>query len=553
MVTDTENELARVRDLLRAGRLVEAADACNARLQHHPDDAEALYFAGIAAHLGGDQIKAETLIERSLAIEPAPAQGWANLAAIRLAGGKSEPARTAAQAAIERDPALAGPWLVIGNLEMRDGRTTAARQAFAHAVEADPSDADALSNLGAAMLEAGDAKAAVIALEKAMALDPGSAGALADLAGARQAMGDYDSAVTAAECALRINPALPEALINLGLAFRQQGRIDDAAGAYRRAIALAPDSAEAHFNLSQILLLQRLSQDAWGEYEWRWRRGELAALVRDFPEPLWDGRPAPGKHLFVHMEQGFGDAFQFVRYCALARPLVGKLSVGCDARVADLMRTAPGVDAVISDAAEVRNADFRLPMMSLPRLFETTAASIPADVPYLQATGGFLARHGLDAGAGLKIGLCWSGSTTFKNNRNRSTNFRTMRRLLDVAGCRFFSLQMDTPRQQLLDADIGDEIVDLAPVLKSFSDTASAMQDLDLVISTDTSVPHLAGALARPVWIMLHRAPDWRWGLFGDISPWYPTAKLYRQPAAGDWASVVDAVRNALAGKAGAE
>jgi hypothetical protein len=269
---------------------------------------------------------------------------------------------------------------------------------------------------------------------------------------------------------------------------------------------------------------------------------------RIFSEPAWDGNNQPGKTILLRAEQGFGDVFQFVRYAPMVRARCGKIVLECQAELADLMRGVKGVDVVAVRNQGLPHFDFHAALLDLPRLLGTTLTSIPADVPYLSAEPARVEKWTkIFAGdpPGMRVGLCWSGSPSFANNNARSLFLRDMDPLADLSGVTFVSMQKGAAAPQVADSTLRLKVIDHKPPL-DFNETAAMLASLDLVITVDTSVAHLAGALGRPVWVLLAFAPDWRWMLNRPDSPWYPTMRLFRQSNPKEWGPVVDAVAGEL-------
>ncbi|HEY0837851.1 MAG TPA: hypothetical protein VGE72_28300, partial [Azospirillum sp.] len=342
-------------------------------------------------------------------------------------------------------------------------------------------------------------------------------------------------------------PADVAALSTRANAARDLGRLAEAVAGHGRADRLSGGEPTVRWNYALALLLAGRLQEGFAAHEARWRARGFPTAPRGLPQPLWQGEDIADRTILLHEEQGRGDAIQFARYAPLvaARGARVVLEVGED--LVGLMRTLPGVDTVIARGEDVPPVDVQCPLLSLPHAFGTTLATVPANVPYLAADPARAAgwRRRL-AGDGLKVGLVWAGNPAFAGDRDRSPGLVALLPLLDVPGVRFYGLQLGPGREELADRALPAAFTDLAPHVADFMDTAAIMDNLDLVISSCTSPAHLAGALGRPVWVLLSAVPDWRW-LMGRVdSPWYPTARLFRQPRPGDWAAVVAEVRAAL-------
>jgi hypothetical protein len=282
----------------------------------------------------------------------------------------------------------------------------------------------------------------------------------------------------------------------------------------------------------------------WREYEWRWKDKSLDLPERDFAQPLWlGGGGIEGKTILLHSEQGFGDTIQFCRYAPLIAARGARVLLDVPEPLQDLMASVSGVARVISEKDRPPNFDVHCPLLSLPLAFKTRIESIPANTPYLSAPSETMRNWDLSFGSKdrLRVGLAWSGRPTNRDDSNRSIKLQSLLPLLDVRA-NFVSLQKDVRPDDATELKVRSDLLHVGDKLKTFADTAAVIANLDLVISVDTSVVHLAGALAKPVWVLLSFVPDWRWLLNRDDSPWYPTARLFRQNAPGDWAGVISRV-----------
>ena len=326
--------------------------------------------------------------------------------------------------------------------------------------------------------------------------------------------------------------------------------------AYDRAIVLNPDYPGAHYNKALAQLLAGDYEAGFKAYEWRWRWERFPSTRPQLAAPRWEGEPRRRETVMLWGEQGTGDVIQFVRYAAMANPLCGRVVVACQSSLHRLIASAPGVDGVLERGAREdggRPIAAWAPLLSLPRLLGTTLETVPSTVPYLAPPTGAVEtwRHRL-AGPGLKVGLTWAGNPKHRNDRNRSLPLAALTALARVPGVRLCALQKGPQAVEAESPPPGMAIEALGPALGDFAETAAAIAVLDLVIAVDTAVAHLAGALGRPVWCLVPYAPDFRWLLGRADSPWYPSLRLFRQPAPGDWPAVIDAVATALGATAGA-
>lgn len=404
-------------------------------------------------------------------------------------------------------------------IEMQDaGRLDEACDSYRAAVANDASHAKAHNNLGVLLQSQGDLPGAAASYERALGADPALEPAIRNLAAASILLGGLRS---------------------------DAGEFQMAADCYARAIALEPGMAQAHFNHALTILLMGDYEKGLDEYEWRWRLPELDGLVPSFAEPAWTGESLQGKTILLYSEQGLGDVIQFTRYLPAVGKSAQRVLVRCPASLKSLLqRSFPGV-AVYSDADPLPQFDVQCALMSLPRIFKTRLDGIPGSVPYLHADPAAAVRWRSGIGTGkLKVGLCWG--TDSRSGPGKSMPLRALEPLSHVQGVSFYSLQRGSFVGDLAQPPAGMDIVE-AGELRDFSDTAALISNLDLVISVDTGVAHLAGALAKPVWMLTPFPPDWRWRLQGEDSPWYPTMRLFRQARPGDWESVIAKVSAALA------
>jgi hypothetical protein len=339
---------------------------------------------------------------------------------------------------------------------------------------------------------------------------------------------------------LRHDPAYADAHVNLANALKEQGRTDEALGCYQLALWLKPDSAAARYNRSLALLQAGRWTEGWAEYEYRWRRGSMPQRHTD--RPRWDGADLAGKTIVLWCEQGLGDAIQFARYAPAVKDRGGRIVLECPPQLAALLVTCPGVDAVVAEGQPLPVFDMQAPLLSLPALFGTTPENLPAAVPYLAAEPDRVEtwRQRLEGVAAFRVGVCWQGNRFLRGDRHRSFPLASLAPLAAVPGVRLVSLQKGPGADQLKAArlavvDLGDE---LDPPPGGFRDTAALLKSLHLVVSCDSAVAHLAGAMGVPVWLALSTMPDWRWLLGRADTPWYSSVRLFRQERLGDWAGV---------------
>ncbi|WP_243370219.1 tetratricopeptide repeat protein [Geotalea sp. SG265] len=435
-----------------------------------------------------------------------------------------------------------------GNALAGAGDYAGAIAAYLQALQLAPRQPALLNNLGLAYMENGQLEEARATFERFIALDPENAEPWNNLAVVVQMAGDLEKAAELFRKAIALDPLYAEAWYNLGFALEEQRNWSDAMTCNRRAILLRHDYAEAHFNLALLLLLTGSFREGWQEYEWRWVTKGFSTPRRYFTQLQWDGSPFPGRTLLVHMEQGFGDIIQFIRYIPLVAGLGGKVVVAGPTELKGLLARVDGVERVLVDGDAWPEFHLHIPLMSLPLILGTELETIPGKVPYLQPEQEEVkewARR-LENDRAFKVGLVWSGRLNTEKNRRRACSLEDFGPLFTVAGISWYALQMGDGKEQLEAVPFGGQIRDLTYLIADFADTAALIANLDLVISIDTSVCHLAGALGKEVWTLLCRSADWRWLLDRNDSPWYPSMRLFRQDQAGDWSSVMARVEEAL-------
>lgn len=442
---------------------------------------------------------------------------------------------------------------LLGVVARMGGQPAQGAQMIGLALARDPDFPEAHSNLGNCLRDMGRLDDALAACDRALALKPDYADGLSNKANCLRDLGCWDEAEACYRQALALAPDHAQAWANLGVALREMGRLDEALAAYDKALALAPDHAEARANRAVILLLQGRLAEGFEAYEARLHSPEFAAIGRDWTGPLWDGSPLAGRTLAIHAEQGFGDTLQFCRYLPLVKQLGGRIIFMVPVELKTLLASLSGVDILLAKGEAVPPYDVHVPLLSLPHLLGTTLDTIPADTPYLAAEPGKVAQWGARLGAsdGRRVGLVWAGSPRHRHaaarlvDRRRSLPLGQFAGLGQVAGCAFVSLQKGEAAGQAASAPFA--LADHSAELHDFSDTAALVASLDLVITVDTAMAHLAGALGVPVWVLSRFDGCWRWLAGRDDSPWYPTLRLFRQERAGDWDGVLGRVAASLA------
>lgn len=555
-----------------------AAEEYRAALCLCPDSAALAFPLAGAARQAGQGGLAMAAYRRTTLLQPDLAEPLVQAGILLRYEGRTGEAMTALRRAVRLRPDHGEAWHHLG-VALQRVQDPAAPAALTHAAALLPEDATVRLNLGRAHYEAGRWDDAATALRGALALDPANDGALELLAAAGRRAGGEVGAVRTLRRLLRLRPdsangwhalSLSEpgilgtlrralvlqpdhrsALSGLANRLRDRREIAESLRLHDHAVRLEPASAEARWNRSLARLLAGDLAGGWEDYEARWGVADFPTRPRGLPQPLWSGEGIAGQTILLHEEQGRGDAIQFVRYAPLvaARGARVLLEVGAD--LVSLFHGLPGVERVVARGEPLPAFDWQCPLLSLPRAFATRLETIPAAVPYLSADPALTAawKERL-TGECLTVGLVWAGNPQFAGDQERSPGLAALAPLLAVPGCRFFGLQLGPGRDELAGRAMPPSFTDLAPEIRDFADTAAIMASLDLVVSSCTAPAHLAGALGVPLWVLLSHAPDWRWLLDRADSPWYPTARLFRQPRPGDWSAAVDEVAAALAERA---
>jgi len=544
-----------------------------ANLRHTIED-------GMILQRQGKLAEAEKVYTRILKTLPDQFETLQLMAELKMQRGRPGEAFRHMSAAVAARPSSADAHIHLGHVLRALKRDADALASYDKALALDPGNLDALGNRGDVLLLLRRPAEALDCFERILAAEPGHlearanrGAALATLARHAEALEDFDAVLAAAphplaaynrgltlaalgrpagaveayDHSLAMMPDHLPAWASRGVALQALNRHDEALASFDRALALAPDFADAHFNKSLSLLATGDYARGQGEYEWRWKRSG-AGSARHFNRPLWLGEtPLGSRTILLHAEQGLGDTLMFARYVGLLARAGAKVVLEVHPELKALMSRLPGCAAVIGRGEPRPAHDVHCPLGSLPLALKTTPASVPAEIPYIAAApervarwSGRLAAHGSPRAA-----VVWAGNVAHANDRNRSLPLAALAPLWAAERARFVSLQRDL-RPGDAEALASAPVLHLGPELDDFDDTAAVLAQCDLVISVDTSVAHLAGALGRPLWVLLPYAADWRWTAAGERSPWYPSARLFRQPGPGDWDSVVSDVLKAL-------
>jgi tetratricopeptide (TPR) repeat protein/GT2 family glycosyltransferase len=564
----------------QAGDLDQAERLYRRVLSQQPDQALALHSLGLIAFQQGRLKEAEELVTQAVRCDSASphqhhtlgvifdtqgrldeavrsfqeairlkadyAEAHRNLAATLQTQGQADLALDSLRTAAQLEPDRSQTHLDLADALKRQGLLQEAVTHYTQALALQPDLAEAHNNLATTFRQLGSLEEATRCQIKAVSLRPEDPSFHGNMAAIFQDQNRFEEALAHCRKALDLAPEQAEMHVNLGSVLRDAGHLDEAIAANAEALRRSPDSAAAHWNQAVCLLLAGRLNEGWKEFPWRRQVNYAACYPHVHPWPVWNGEELHGKRLFVHCEQGLGDALQFVRYLPAVKRCGGTVVFGAWKPLCRLFADLDGVDELVElswQQPPAVQADLQVSLLDLPGIFGTRLEDLPGRMPYLaaglhKAQQGPLALEGPD----FKVGLVWAGSPRHSRDSQRSCPLALFIALAQIEGLKIYSLQKELP-------DPGDRqrlqqwgIVDLADPLQDFGDTASAIERLDLVVSVDTAVLHLAAAMARPVWGLIPYSPDWRWMLQREDSPWYPTLRLFRQPQPGDWQTVLDRV-----------
>lgn len=534
--------------LMKSGRIIEAEKAFSAAVTVDPDNAEAHCNRGVA--LGAMQRYEDAIdsYRSALSRKPDYIQPLFNMGNACLSLCNPDGAHACYERVLKVQPDFVPAHLSLGDLAKSRRDNELARTHYQNALSIDPSCVDAVQGIAETYQAEEKFERAICFYRTVLAREPGRAGTWNLLGTMYQSLEEHGKAEQCYRQALTLLPDRTVVLNNLGVVLNGQGRIEEAIAVYRHLLEVDNGYADGHWNLAVALLAVGSYPEGWQEYEWRFLKTNPVAS-RNFTQPRWDGSPLQGKTILLHSEQGFGDTIQFVRYARLMAQRGDRVIIECQMpALKRLLCSLNGVAGIVVAGEPLPPFDCHLPLMSLPLLFGTTLDSMPSDIPYLAAESADVEiwRQRLGPTPLLRVGLVWFAKQSQVLNRKRSCRLELFAPLWTVPGVEFFSLQIGLGAEQLSECGTGCGIRDLTDHISDFADTAGFIANLDLVITIDTAVAHLAGALGVKTWVILPYAAEWRWLCQRHDSPWYPTMRLFRQPCAGDWPGLLAAVAGAL-------
>lgn len=545
------NHLAKaVNDALglhQRGLLDEAEKAYRKILKTWPDQFDALHLYGMLQFQRGKPTEALKLLKDALKAAPRAADAHSNLGMVLATLKRGDEALASFDRALAIEPAHVGALANRGRVLVEAGRADEGLKSFDQALAREPRNVEARINRGNALFSLDRHDEALRDYDQALAIVPQHPGAHFNRGKTLFAQGKALEAVDAFQRALQANPKNEAAWNARGVALQALNRNPEAVQSFQQALALKKDNADAHFNMALSLLSLGDYPRGFAEYEWRWTRAGMGG-ERKFKKPRWTGtQPLEGKTIFVHAEQGLGDSVMFARYVPELVKKGARVVLEVQGELKPLLDGLAGAQ-VIARGETAPDFDFHCPMGSLPLAFGTQISAVPAPIPYLAAREDRVAKWSarLDAMVPPRVALVWAGSAQHANDRNRSVPLSALLPLIGHAAS-FVSVQRDLRADDAAILAGEKRIAHLGGEIADFADTAAILALCDLVISVDTSVAHVAGAMGRPLWMLVPFAPDWRWTLDRPQSPWYPSAQLIRQKRPGDWDSVIAPLAAALA------
>lgn len=569
-------------DAFQRGETAEADRLCRLLLDVQPDYFDALFLAGLIAEQAGRPEQAVEFLSKAVAVNPGVAEAFYNRGVALGRASRHEEAVESYERAIALKADYADAYFNRGVALAELGRPAQAVESYDRAIALNPGYAEVYNNRGIALDHLQQYDDALASYDRAIALRPDYARAhnnrgvaLSRLQRYADAATSYERAVALKpdfvdaftnlgialselkrpaealrnyERAIALNPRYAEAFYNRGNALRDLNRHAEAIESYERALSLKPDHAAAHWNLADCSLLLGDFKRGWQEYEWRWKLDKRDDLIRNFRQPLWLGDASlEGRTILLHSELGLGDTLQFCRYATEVAALGATVVLEVQPTLLSLLANVEGVALAVPRGAPLPAFDYHCPLMSLPLAFKTDLTNVPARVPYLRSDAERVAfwRQKLGVVDKPRIGVVWSGSMALRNDR-RSMALKEMLPLMG-AWAQWISLQKEVRDSDAAALASRADLRDAGAELNDFADTAALIELMDLVVTVDTSVAHVAGAMGKPLWILLPFNPhDWRWMLDREDSIWYPTARVFRQPADGDWSSVIGRVNGEL-------
>lgn len=533
----------------------------------------------IAYKCQGDLFKAQKLYEQGIATEPSYLLYYSNLFTIYKMQNRMDAAEKLLLRAIMLERKDMGHYVALGELykEQKEYKKSLniaiecvkhfpneheahltlgnffanlklyaqALNPYLAAIKINPNSTRAYNNVGVVYKELGRYDESYAAYKKVLEINPNDPAVHNNLGNLLRYMDDTEGSIRHLEESIRLNSSYADAYSNLGAVYKESKEYVKAENYYQKALTLAPQHVNANFDLSLIELSRGNYPIGWQRYEYRLQMVELISKLHRYTTPIWRGQPLNEKVLILQNEQGFGDNIMFIRYVPKFLELGAKVIIRTRPELVELFKTISDSTIVCSEEDPIPEHDYYLPLLSAPYIFQTTEETIPQIFPYLTSlkSSPLIKQEGKNS---LKIGLVWSSSRTNKDFKNKYIGLELYKRLFDIKGTKWYSLQAGEDADEIKMLNLGSKITNLAEHLVDFSVTANIIESLDLVITTDTSVAHLCGAMNKEAWVLVPRPADWRWMQEGESTPWYKSLKLFRQDKQGSWATVITEIEKEL-------
>jgi len=535
------------------GQYEQATATLQKSLDFSKYDGMTHYYLGVSQLAAGLLNEAGHSFQKSFGLLPKFVPAYYKFADTLAEAGKVNAAVGFYEKVLQLAPQRDDAYVDLGNVLRRCDNDAVAAECFEKALEINPQSVSALNNWANLYRDHGNPKQAAKLLQQAVAVSGQNSILHNSLGLAQEKLEQIELALASYRQAISLKPDYSNAHYNLAGLEQELGDLDSAEKGYLRAIEYEPEKAESHFRLACLHLLQSDFAAGWLGYDKRWEMKEAKGKQRTFKQPTWDGSPLQGKTILVYTEQGLGDSLQFVRYLPLLKEKGATVLLQCQPRLASLLSRCQGIDQICTTKqTDLPHFDLHVALLSLPLLLHTTVDTIPAAASYLYADEEKIAhwKKRIEAVQGFRVGIAWQGKPTYFRDNTRSIPLSYFSALAKLPNLQLISLQKGQGADQLKQFQQSDTILDLGPELDlgpdGFEDTAALIKNLDLVITSDTSMAHLAGGLGAPTWVALGYIPEWRWLLNRNDSPWYPSARLFRQPAYRDWTSTFAAIETEL-------
>lgn len=527
----------------RMGRLQEAIAIFNKGISISPN--HSLFYSNLSSvyRLQNNPTQALHCVQKAIALGGGIKDYIVLIELYKLQQQLQKALETALEAAM-KFPTEYEAHLTLGNFFVSHKAFDKAIQPYINAINLAPANTQAYNNIGVVYKELGENEKALLAYKKVLQINPRDSAAYNNLGNLLRNMGDMEGAIKSLKQSITLNPSYADAYSNIGAVYKESKHYEEAQIYYQKALALSPEHTNANFDMSLIELTFGEYERGWEQYEHRLKMGELLSKTHIYTKPLWHGEDLSNKTIVLQNEQGFGDNIMFIRFVARFVELGAKVIIRTRLELLELFRSIEGVYSVCSEEEEIPEHDFYLPLLSSALRFKTTLSTIPSSFPYI-AVPSLHVNLKLDKNK-KNIGIVWSSSSTNKDFKNKYIGLDNYKELFEIEGIKWYSLQVGEDAVQIKTAGLAHKIVDLSPILSDFSCTAKVIDMLDLVITTDTAVAHLCGALNKEAWVLVPRPADWRWMQEGDVTPWYQSLRIFRQKERGDWGFPISQIKEKL-------